>query len=119
MIFQQSAVTQVAQSDSGVSVKTQQENLTFDHCVIACSAWPKELLKGLNYHLPIEAERGYSSSLPIIQQESALLSRPVASAERRFIITPMEKTLRLAGTVEYAGLNAQIDLSAFCISRFN
>ncbi|WP_019026959.1 hypothetical protein [Colwellia piezophila] len=48
MTFQQSAVTQVAQSDSGVSVKTQQENLTFDHCVIACGAWSKELLKDLN-----------------------------------------------------------------------
>ena len=34
------------------------------------------------------------------------MSRPVASAERRFIITPMGKKLRLAGTVEYAGLHA-------------
>lgn len=106
MTFQQGAVTQIAQSDTGVTVKTKQENLTFDHCVVACGAWSKALLKGLNYHLPIEAERGYNLSLAINEQASALLSRPVASAERRFIITPMDKTLRLAGTVEYAGLNA-------------
>ncbi|WP_057830817.1 FAD-binding oxidoreductase [Colwellia sp. TT2012] len=94
MTFQQSAVTQVAQSDFGVTIKSDQENLTFDHCVVACGAWSKELLKGLNYHLPIN------------EQDTTLLSRPVASAERRFIITPMEKTLRLAGKVEYSGLNA-------------
>ncbi|ALO34236.1 amino acid dehydrogenase [Colwellia sp. MT41] len=112
MTFQQAAVTGITQTDTGVTLKTDgTENtdkltLAFDHCVVACGAWSKELLKGLDYHLPIEAERGYSLSLPINEQESALLSRPVASAERRFIITPMANTLRLAGTVEYAGLDA-------------
>ena len=106
MTFKQAAVTHIAQTDTGVTLKTDKLTLAFDHCVVACGAWSKELLKGLGYHLPIEAERGYSLSLPINEQESAFLSRPVASAERRFIITPMDKTLRLAGTVEYAGLNA-------------
>lgn len=106
MTFQQGAVTQIAQSDTGVTVMTNKEALAFDHCVVACGAWSKELLKGLNYQLPIEAERGYSLSLPITGNETNPLSRPVTSAERRFIITPMDKTLRLAGTVEYAGLHA-------------
>ncbi|WP_019026962.1 NAD(P)/FAD-dependent oxidoreductase [Colwellia piezophila] len=107
MTFQQSAVTEITQAETGVTVLTDLGRLTVDHCVVACGAWSKELLKGLSYHLPIEAERGYSLSLPINEQESALLSRPVASAERRFIITPMANTLRLAGTVEYAGLKAR------------
>ena len=107
MTFQQSAVTELTQAETGVTVLTDLGSLTVDHCVVACGAWSKELLKGLSYHLPIEAERGYSLSLPINEQESALLSRPVASAERRFIITPMANTLRLAGTVEYAGLKAR------------
>ncbi|WP_057830818.1 NAD(P)/FAD-dependent oxidoreductase [Colwellia sp. TT2012] len=110
MTFQQAAVTNITQSASnngnGVTVKTEQDSLSFDYCVVACGAWSKELLKGLNYHLPIEAERGYSLSLAVNEQAVPLLSRPVASAERRFIITPMDKILRLAGTVEYAGLNA-------------
>jgi len=106
MIFQQTAVTAVTQSNSGATVVTDEQNLHVDHCVIACGAWSKKLLKGLHYHLPIEAERGYSLSLPTSATDTSLLSRPVASAERRFIITPMDKTLRLAGTVEYAGLHA-------------
>lgn len=106
MTFQQRAVTEISQSDTGVTVLTDLGSLTVDHCVVACGAWSKELLKGLSYHLPIEAERGYSLSLPVPNNTNPTLSRPVASAERRFIITPMDKTLRLAGTVEYAGLNA-------------
>jgi len=106
MTFQQAAVTHVVQAESGVTVMSDSETLAFDHCVVACGAWSKQLLKRLKYNLPIEAERGYSLSLPIAANEANPLSRPVASAERRFIITPMDKTLRLAGTVEYAGLHA-------------
>ena len=106
MTFQQTAVSAVTQSQNGVNVLTDEQCLHVDHCVIACGAWSKALLKSLNYHLPIEAERGYSLSLPISVTESPPLSRPIASAERRFIMTPMDKILRLAGTVEYAGLNA-------------
>lgn len=106
MTFQQGEVTDITQSDTGVTVIADNKKIAFDHCVVACGAWSKELLKGLSYHLPIEAERGYSLSLPLPNNTTPTLSRPVASAERRFIITPMDNTLRLAGTVEYAGLNA-------------
>ena len=106
MTFVQTAATEISQSSAGITVVTDEQNLQVDHCIIACGAWSKKLLNGLNYQLPIEAERGYSLSLPTSTTDNAFLSRPVASAERRFIITPMDKTLRLAGTVEYAGLHA-------------
>jgi len=38
------------------------------------------------------------------------LSRPVASAERKFIITPMSHGLRFAGTVEFAGLEQSANM---------
>lgn len=75
---------------------------TFDHLVVAAGAWSKPLLKQLGYKLPIEAERGYS--LDISSQSNTKLSIPVASAERKFIMTPMAHGLRLSGTVEFAGL---------------
>jgi D-amino-acid dehydrogenase len=106
MTFQQGSVTKISQNDTSVTVITDNQALAFDHCVVACGAWSKNLLKGMNYNLPIEAERGYSLSVPLTTDETNPLSRPVASAERRFIITPMDKTLRFAGTVEYAGLHA-------------
>ncbi len=51
--------------------------------------------------VPLETERGYHLMLP---NELSRLSIPVSSMDRRFIMTPMSQGLRLAGTVEYAGL---------------
>nr|WP_237343000.1 FAD-dependent oxidoreductase [Vitreoscilla sp. C1] len=53
--------------------------------------------------MPLDTERGYHYMLP---QEKNRLSIPISSADRRFIMTPMDTGLRLAGTVEYAGLQA-------------
>ncbi|TMP38977.1 NAD(P)/FAD-dependent oxidoreductase [Pseudoalteromonas rubra] len=76
---------------------------TFDRLVLATGAWSKTLCAQLGYKLPIEAERGYHNMLPVISG----LSRPVASADRQFIMTPMQNGLRLAGTVEFAGLDTR------------
>jgi len=105
--FKQLGVDSFVQDKEGVVIKAGDEQLSFDHCVVATGAWSKSLLKDLGYKLPIEAERGYSLSINVDEQATPMLSRPVASAERKFIITPMDSMLRLAGTVEYAGLNAK------------
>ena len=107
MKFEQVCVETIEQTASGAVINKMTNKLEFDACVVATGAWSKNLLKQLGYNLPIEAERGYSLSLSLAENESNLLSRPVASAERKFIITPMDKVLRLSGTVEYAGLEAQ------------
>lgn len=41
----------------------------------------------------------------MLPNETARLSVPVTSMDRRFIMTPMTDGLRLAGTVEFAGLD--------------
>ena len=112
MEFKKLAVENITESRSGVVVIGEMksgnyETGYYDRCVVATGAYSKNLLKDLGYHLPIEAERGYSLSVQIQENQPALLSRPVASAERKFIITPMHKMLRLSGTVEYAGLAAK------------
>ena len=78
------------------------EKHTFDKVVVATGAWSKPLAKKLGFKVPLDTERGYHSMV----SGSELLTRPVASAERQFIITPMNDGLRLAGTVEFAGLDA-------------
>ncbi len=103
-LFHQDEVLHISHSKIGTSLTTTKNTLQFDQVVIATGAWSKKLIEPLGYKLPIEAERGYSLDLPPCKTESQL-SRPVASAERKFIITPMAHGLRLAGTVEYAGLN--------------
>lgn len=80
----------------------------YDHVVIATGAWSKSVLKQLGYKLPLEVERGYS--LDLDRQKSPELNRPVASAERKFIMTPMSHGLRLSGTVEFAGLSKSANM---------
>jgi len=100
--YQRFELKSIVHTTNTVNLVGEQETLTFDHVVIACGAWSKPILNQLGYNLPIEAERGYSLNLEKIDKPE--LTRPVASADRRFIMTPMAQGLRLSGTVEFAGL---------------
>ncbi|WKD48138.1 NAD(P)/FAD-dependent oxidoreductase [Microbulbifer spongiae] len=72
--------------------------------IIATGAWSKPLARQLGYRVPLDTERGYHLMLP---EAGCDLARPLVSFERSFVITPMEKGLRLAGTVELGGLQAE------------
>ncbi|TQF71198.1 NAD(P)/FAD-dependent oxidoreductase [Pseudoalteromonas luteoviolacea] len=98
--FVQQQVTDITSSNQSWKLSTQQtEHDQFDKVILCTGAWSKRLCKQLGYKVPIEAERGYHNMLT-----AHALSRPVASADRQFIMTPMSTGLRLAGTVEFAGL---------------
>ena len=107
--YKQFSVDKIAYNKDHVELTNSSETLTFDQVVIATGAWSKTLLKQLNYKLPLEVERGYSLNLNNEIKDNEL-SRPVASAERRFIMTPMAHGLRLSGTVEFAGLKKKANM---------
>lgn len=82
---------------------TNAGSITADKVLIACGAYSAELTKILTgVKVPLDTERGYHLMLP---HEQNRLPVAVTSLERRFIMTPMNTGLRLAGTVEFAGLN--------------
>lgn len=101
--YQQNEVVDIIQDNNKVTVATTNGSLVFDQIIIATGAWSEKLMSQLGYKLPMEAERGYSLDMP--SDTIHMLNRPVASAERKFIITPMSHGLRLAGTAEFAGLH--------------
>ncbi len=89
-------------SNKEAIVTSTQGKFTGKKVVIAGGAFSKSLVKMVSrINVPLETERGYHLMLP---QEQGRLSIPVSSMDRRFIMTPMAGGLRLAGTVEYAGL---------------
>ncbi len=92
-----------SRSDGLIELKTNHENIIVKQVVIACGAWSKKLSQDSGYKIPLETERGYHLTLP---GSGIALSRPMTSYEDSFVITPMNEGLRLAGTVELAGLNA-------------
>ncbi|MGL4273799.1 MAG: NAD(P)/FAD-dependent oxidoreductase [Pseudomonas paracarnis] len=88
---------------SGVSLTTDQGVLTAQQVLIACGAHSAKLTAALTgKQVPLDTERGYHLMLPHEQQR---LPFAVTSWERKFIMTPMTGGLRLAGTVEFAGLD--------------
>lgn len=103
--FKKSAVVSLEEYKAGLKtgVRTHCEaqfSLNSDHVVIACGAWSKHIVNQLGYQVPLDTERGYHLMLNAQHQ----VSMPVASLERKFIMTPMSQGLRLAGSVEFGGL---------------
>lgn len=89
---------------SGFCLQTAAGEIRADRVVLAAGAFSAGLARALTgVRVPLDTERGYHLMLP---QERARVTTPLGSAERRFVMTPMAGGLRLAGTVEYAGLQA-------------
>jgi glycine/D-amino acid oxidase-like deaminating enzyme len=95
--------TAIERTADGWSVRTSGGDVLANNVVIAAGAWSGALLRGLGYRLPLESARGYHLMLP---QPNVRLGRLIHFNEPHFVATPMEHGLRLAGTVEFAGIDA-------------
>ncbi|WP_036178783.1 FAD-dependent oxidoreductase [Marinomonas sp. MED121] len=90
-------------NDEGVEVKLNGASYQVPKLVLATGAWSKHWVQALTKKkVPLDTERGYHLMLPKVDTS---LKVPVTSADRRFIMTPMNEGLRLAGTVEFGGLH--------------
>ncbi|MGP9636954.1 NAD(P)/FAD-dependent oxidoreductase [Psychrobacter sp. AOP3-A1-26] len=103
-IIEHCRVFEATPSENGVQLKTEQGDMFASKVVLSAGAYSKALAKQLTgVKVPLDTERGYHLMLP---HEDKRLNMSVSSLDRYFIMTPMEGGLRLAGTVEYAGLDA-------------
>ncbi len=82
-------------------VRIAGETVSADVAVITGGAWSSALTKKLGLHIPLESERGYHLEL---WEPSIMPRAPVMIAGGKFVVTPMEGRLRLAGVVEFGGL---------------
>ncbi|MBV8406610.1 MAG: FAD-dependent oxidoreductase, partial [Alphaproteobacteria bacterium] len=74
--------------------------------VVAAGARAVRLLEPIGVRVPLETERGYHVMLP---NHGLSLTTTISNKSRSFGVTPMEQGLRVAGTVEIAGLEAPPD----------
>ncbi|BBH44853.1 NAD(P)/FAD-dependent oxidoreductase [Pseudomonas sp. KU43P] len=89
---------------NGVTLSSDQGTFSARQVLISCGAHSAQLTAALTgKRVPLDTERGYHLMLP---GEHQRLPFAVTSLERKFIMTPMAAGLRLAGTVEFAGLDA-------------
>jgi len=103
----------------GVVLGSTGAHAQFDYAALCAGIHSRALALQCGDRVPLEAERGYHLMYP---GSSQLISRPIGWAERGFYMTPMDQGIRVAGTVELAGLGARkhqglLDLLHFSSQR--
>jgi len=102
-LINERAMKLIPQTGGGWMVMTNIANRSATHVVVAGGAWSRQLLEPLGIKVPLETERGYHAML---FDPEVMPSLPISNKTRAFGVTPMEDGLRVAGTVEIAGLDA-------------
>ena len=70
--------------------------------VLATGSWSPDLARSLNLRLPIQAAKGYSLTLENPVRTPKL---PLLFSEANVVVNPLGDTLRIAGTLELAGMD--------------
>jgi D-amino-acid dehydrogenase len=71
--------------------------------VLAAGVWSRQLLAGFGFNLPLEAERGYHL---LLRNPGVTLNNSIMDAEGKYVASSMDAGVRIAGTAEFAGLDA-------------
>lgn len=102
--FLRSEVTDIVHKGGHVrGVRIGGETIACSAVVIATGAWSGALLRRLGLSVPLESERGYHVELI---EPNRMPERPIMFTAGKFVATPMDGRIRLAGIVEFGGLEA-------------
>ena len=88
------------------SVRTTRGTYYANHVVLATGAWSKELASRVGFHMPLEPAKGYSATY---ERPELCPKQPLLLEEARVYLTPMDHLLRVAGTLEFKGLDRTLD----------
>jgi D-amino-acid dehydrogenase len=102
-LINERAMKLIPRDGGGWMVMTNTANREAAHVVVAMGAWSRQLLDPLGVKVALETERGYHA---MIFDPEVMPALPISNKTRAFGVTPMEDGLRVAGTVEIAGLDA-------------
>lgn len=106
-------VSDIAREKGAVTgVRIGGETIACDAAVLTTGVWSGPLAAKLGVKPPLESERGYHLEL---YEPSAMPRSPVMIASGKFVATPMEGRLRLAGIVELGGLDLPPSRAPFAL----
>ena len=99
--FVKSKIDLILRKEDSLFLKYNEKEHQFNKVVVAAGVWSNVLAKTIGDNFPLDTERGYHI---IFENKNNLLNHPVGWAKTGFYMTPMEDGIRVAGTVEIAGL---------------
>ncbi|GAB5435874.1 NAD(P)/FAD-dependent oxidoreductase [Falsiruegeria mediterranea] len=100
-------VTKLTRAPDGCwHLATPQATLHARHVILAAGVWSADLLKPLGLPVPLVAERGYHVEFPCA---SAVLNNSVMDVDAKVVASSMHSGLRVAGTAEFANIDAPAD----------
>ncbi|MEN8790494.1 MAG: FAD-dependent oxidoreductase [Flavobacteriaceae bacterium] len=104
-IHTEEEVISIAVSGNTVeNIVTDKGEYKADEVVIAAGSWTSVLVKNIGLRIPLQAGKGYRINI-----ESATGIRyPAVLMETKVAVTPMKGFTRLAGTMEFSGINHKI-----------
>jgi D-amino-acid dehydrogenase len=88
------------------AVRTSQGDFTPETVVLAAGSWSPGVGRDLGLSIPIQPAKGYSIT---VKAPAATPPVPLLCMEAKVAVTPMGPNLRLAGTLELAGLDLSIN----------
>ncbi len=98
-------IQRIVTSSGRVSMlETSSESIKVDTLVVAGGVESRNLLKLVGVSVPMTAGKGYS----FLHRLQVLPGRPVHLGDVKIALTPLERGLRVAGTMELSGDNMQI-----------
>ncbi|WP_037315787.1 NAD(P)/FAD-dependent oxidoreductase [Ruegeria halocynthiae] len=115
--FIRAAVDDVVRENGKVTgIRAGGETIACDTAIVTAGVWSGPLAQKLGVSVPLESERGYHLELV---EPSAMPKSPVMVASGKFVATPMDGRIRLAGIVEFGGLDAPPSRGPFELMRKN
>jgi D-amino-acid dehydrogenase len=90
--------------DTLTGVKTDRGPFPADEVVLASGAWSPLLARELGLKLSLQAGKGYRIDI----HRPTPVTLPAILMEAKVAVTPMEGFTRLAGTMEFSGINQEI-----------
>ena len=90
-------------------VRTQDnETVEADAVILATGAYGLPLTRRLGLRFPLQAAKGYHRDRELADGKTPALRRACVLGEKMVFCTPMDGFLRLAGTLEFSGVNHEI-----------
>lgn len=103
-LFLQGDALKLGRRRNGWMLRAERGDVAARHAVVALGPWSGDFLKAVGERYPFAVKRGYHAHFR--PASGASLSRPIVDIEHGFVLTPMERGIRLTTGVEFSDRDA-------------